>query len=70
MNGITIMVIAILFLGAGYLFYGKWLAKTWGINPKQPTPAYTQEDGVDYVPADTNVVFGHQFASIAGSWSN
>lgn len=67
MNGITIMVIAILFLGAGYLFYGKWLAKTWGINPKQPTPAYTQEDGVDYVPADTNVVFGHQFASIAGA---
>lgn len=53
------------FLGAGYLFYGKWLAKTWGINPKDPTPAYTQQDGVDYVPADTNVVFGHQFASIA-----
>ncbi|WP_083647623.1 carbon starvation CstA family protein [Ileibacterium valens] len=67
MNGITMMVIAILFLGAGYLFYGKWLAKTWGINPKDPTPAYTQQDGVDYVPADTNVVFGHQFASIAGA---
>lgn len=67
MNGITMMVIAILFLGAGYLFYGKWLAKTWGINPKDPTPAYSQQDGVDYVPADTNVVFGHQFASIAGA---
>lgn len=67
MNGITMMVIAILFLGAGYLFYGKWLAKTWGINPKDPTPAYTQQDGVDYVPADINVVFGHQFASIAGA---
>ena len=67
MNGITMMVIAILFLGAGYVFYGKWLAKTWGIDPKEPTPAYTQEDGVDYVPADTNVVFGHQFASIAGA---
>ena len=26
-----------------------------------------EEDGVDYVPADTNVVFGHQFASIAGA---
>ena len=31
------------------------------------TPAYEMEDGVDYVPADTNVVFGHQFASIAGA---
>ena len=39
----------------------------WGIDPKAKTPAYEMEDGVDYVPADTNVVFGHQFASIAGA---
>lgn len=38
-----------------------------GIDPKAKTPAYELEDGVDYVPADTNVVFGHQFASIAGA---
>lgn len=67
MNGITLMIIAILVLGAGYLLYGRWLARTWGIDEHAPTPAYTQEDGVDYVPADTNVVFGHQFASIAGA---
>ncbi|MBF0579199.1 carbon starvation protein A [Erysipelotrichaceae bacterium RD49] len=67
MNGILMMIIAIVVLGCGYLIYGRWLAKTWGIDPKAPTPAYTQEDGVDYVPADTNVVFGHQFASIAGA---
>ena len=67
MNGITLMIIAIVVLGAGYLVYGRWLARTWGIDPKAPTPAYTQQDGVDYVPADTNVVFGHQFASIAGA---
>lgn len=67
MNGILLMIIAIIVLGAGYLFYGRWLAKTWGIDPNAPTPAYTQQDGVDYVPADTNVVFGHQFASIAGA---
>ena len=67
MNGITLMIIAIVVLGAGYLVYGRWLARTWGIDEKAPTPAYTQEDGVDYVPADTNVVFGHQFASIAGA---
>ncbi|WP_304957953.1 carbon starvation CstA family protein [Faecalibaculum rodentium] len=67
MNGITLMIIAIVVLGAGYLVYGRWLARTWGIDENAPTPAYTQEDGVDYVPADTNVVFGHQFASIAGA---
>lgn len=67
MNGITLMIIAIVVLGAGYLVYGRWLARTWGIDETAPTPAYTQEDGVDYVPADTNVVFGHQFASIAGA---
>jgi len=67
MNGITIMLIAILVLGAGYLFYGRWLAKIWGINPESRTPAYEQEDGVDYVPAEPGVLFGHQFASIAGA---
>lgn len=67
MNGITLMLISIAVLSAGYLFYGRWLAKKWGIDPKAKTPAYAQEDGVDYVPADTNVVFGHQFASIAGA---
>ena len=61
------MVIAIIVLLAAYLLYGRWLAKTWGIDPKAKTPAYELGDGVDYVPADTNVVFGHQFASIAGA---
>ena len=67
MNGILIMVIAIVVLGGAYLLYGRWLAKTWGIDPNAKTPAYELEDGVDYEPADTNVVFGHQFASIAGA---
>ena len=67
MNGIIMMVIAIVVLGGGYLFYGKYLEKKWGIDPNAKTPAYEMEDGVDYVPADTNIVFGHQFASIAGA---
>ena len=67
MNGLLMMVIAIIVLLAAYLLYGRWLAKTWGIDPKAKTPAYELGDGVDYVPADTNVVFGHQFASIAGA---
>lgn len=67
MNGITMMIIAIVVLGGAYLLYGRYLQNKWGIDPKAKTPAYEMEDGVDYVPADTNVVFGHQFASIAGA---
>ena len=67
MNGLVMMLIAIVVLGGGYLLYGRWLAKTWGIDPKAKTPAYELRDGVDYEPADTHIVFGHQFASIAGA---
>ena len=67
MNGILMMVIALVVLGGAYLLYGRYLQNKWGIDPNAKTPAYELEDGVDYVPADTNVVFGHQFASIAGA---
>lgn len=67
MTGILMMAIAIAVLGGAYLIYGRYLAKKWGIDPKAKTPAYELEDGVDYVPADPEVVFGHQFASIAGA---
>ena len=67
MNGIIIMIFAIVVLVAGYIFYGKWLAKKWGVDPNRKTPAYEMQDGVDYVPTDKQVVFGHQFASIAGA---
>ena len=67
MNGLMILIITIVVLLAAYLIYGRYLARTWGIDPKAKTPAYELQDGVDYVPADTNVVFGHQFASIAGA---
>lgn len=67
MNGLTMMILAVVVLGGAYLIYGRYLAKKWGVNPDSKTPAYEMEDGVDYVPADTNVVFGHQFASIAGA---
>lgn len=67
MNGILMMVISIIVLVGAYLLYGRYLQNKWGIDPDAKTPAYEMEDGVDYVPADTNVVFGHQFASIAGA---
>lgn len=56
MNGLTILILAIAVLLAAYLLYGRYLARTWGIDPKARTPAYELEDGVDYVPADTGVV--------------
>ena len=67
MSGILMMIIAIVVLGGAYLLYGRYLQNKWGIDPNAKTPAYEMEDGVDYVPADMNVVFGHQFASIAGA---
>ena len=67
MSGLLIILIAIVVLGGGYLLYGRYLANKWGIDPNAKTPAYTENDGVDYVPASPGVVFGHQFASIAGA---
>ena len=67
MNGLVIVLIGIVALGAGYLFYGRWLAKKWGIDSNAKTPAYTHEDGEDYVPSSKFTVFSHQFSSIAGA---
>lgn len=67
MSGVLMLIIALVVLVGAYLLYGRYLEKKWGIDPNAKTPAYEYEDGVDYVPADTNVVFGHQFASIAGA---
>lgn len=67
MNGLIIVLIGIVALGTGYLTYGRWLAKKWGIDPKAKTPAFTHEDGQDYVPSSKFTVFSHQFSSIAGA---
>lgn len=67
MNGLVIVLIGIVALSAGYIFYGRWLANKWGIDPKAKTPAFTHEDGEDYVPSSKFTVFSHQFSSIAGA---
>lgn len=67
MSGLVIILIGIVVLAAGYLLYGRWLAKKWGIDPKAKTPAYKYEDGQDYVPSSKFTVFSHQFSSIAGA---
>ena len=67
MTAILIIVAAIVLLVLGYVFYGSWLAKQWGIDPSRKTPAVEMEDGVDYVAAKPAVLMGHHFSSIAGA---
>ncbi len=67
MNTLVIVLIAAVVLIAAYAFYGRWLAKKWGIDPTAKTPAVRLEDGKDYVPTNGWTVFCHQFSSIAGA---
>ncbi len=67
MNALLILLIAVVALVLGYIFYGGWLAKQWGVDPNRPTPAHELEDDVDYVPAKPYVLLGHHFSSIAGA---
>lgn len=67
MNGITIILISAVVLIIGYLGYGRWLAKSWGVDPKALTPAVRMEDGRDFSPAQRFSVFAHQFSSICGA---
>ena len=68
MNGIVLLIISVAILVIGYIFYGRYLCKKWGVGENdQPTPAHAMEDGIDYVPAPAPVLMGHHFSSIAGA---
>ncbi len=67
MTAILIIVVAVVLLLIGYVGYGSWLAKQWGVDPAKKTPAVEMEDGVDYVAAKPAVLMGHHFSSIAGA---
>lgn len=67
MNGVVLVTCAIVILAIAYRFYGKWLAKTWGIDPNALTPAHRLEDGQDYTPSSKFTVFANQFSSITGA---
>jgi len=67
MTALLIIIAAIVLLLIGYICYGSWLAKQWGIDPSRKTPANEKTDGVDYVPAKPAVLMGHHFSSIAGA---
>ncbi len=68
MNSLVLLIVSIAVLVAGYIFYGGWLCRQWGVGEsKEETPAHSMEDGVDYVPAKAPVLMGHHFSSIAGA---
>ena len=68
MNGLVLLLIGIAVLLCGYIFYGRYLCRKWGVGEtNEPTPAHTMEDGIDYVPAKAPVLMGHHFSSIAGA---
>ena len=67
MNAALFLIIGCAVLVVGYIFYGGWLAKKWGVDNSRPTPAHTMEDGKDYCPAKAPVLMGHHFSSIAGA---
>ncbi len=56
----------LLFLIAGYFIYGRFMERIFGADPNRSVPAYTQQDGVDYVPMSWWRVFLIQFLNIAG----
>jgi carbon starvation protein len=66
-NGLDLLILAVTFLALAYALYGRHLARTWGVDPSRKTPAREFEDGAEYVPSSPAVVFGHEFASIAGA---
>ena len=66
MSGSLLFCICLAYFVAAYFCYGGYLKRVFRIDPKNPTPAHTQFDGIDYVPTPRIVLFGHHFASIAG----
>ncbi len=67
-NAIWLVAAAVSVFVISYRFYSKFIAyKVLQMDPSRATPAVLRNDGLDYVPTDRWVVFGHHFAAIAGA---
>jgi carbon starvation protein CstA len=67
-NAIWLVAASVSVFMLGYRFYGRFIAeKALRVDPTRATPAERRNDGLDYVPTDKWVVFGHHFAAIAGA---
>ncbi len=68
MNAAVIAVAVLILYFLGYRYYSRFIAKRiFRISDDEPTPSHVENDGVDYVPTNKHVLFGHHFASIAGA---
>src|SRR5436309_13111346 len=67
-NAAWLVVAAICIYFIAYRFYGLFVAnRPLGVDAARPTPAYRHNDGLDYVPTNRYVLYGHHFAAIAGA---
>ncbi|GAB3519893.1 carbon starvation CstA family protein [Arthrobacter monumenti] len=65
--GVIIAIVGVLFW-LGYRFYASYLAKhTYALDANFVTPAHELSDGIDFVPTNKHVLFGHHFTSVAGA---
>jgi carbon starvation protein len=68
MNAIVLMLVGLGVMSLGYVFYSKFIAeKIYRLDPDFVTPAHALRDGVDYVPTNRFVLWGHHFTSVAGA---
>jgi len=67
-SAIWIVIAAVCVYLIAYRFYSLYISdKVLGLDATRMTPAYKYNDGLDYVPTNKNVLFGHHFAAIAGA---
>ena len=68
MSSIALLVVGLLAFLTGYKFYSKYIAqRIYRLDPDFTTPAHEFEDGVDFVPTNKHILFGHHFTSVAGA---
>lgn len=67
-NALWIVVAAVAIYLVAYRYYSLFIAtKVMQLDPRRATPAVLNNDGLDYVPTNKHILFGHHFAAIAGA---
>ena len=68
MSSLILVLVGLAMMAAGYLLYSKFLGnRVYQLSDAYTTPAHTMEDGVDFVPTNKYVLWGHHFTSVAGA---
>ena len=68
MSSLILVLVGLAMMAAGYLLYSSFLGKrVYQLSDAYTTPAHTMEDGVDFVPTNKYVLWGHHFTSVAGA---